>query len=274
MDFEIKKDHVRNIQKEMNLIIKYFNKDMDILDFLKLFCDKYKSNFVDYDEKDRRNRVYEHSIRVFENMKMIVKFIDSQGIIIKPELLADVTIATLLHDIGKLYKDTNKHNQYSYVMVDYLLSKNKEITEERKTRIKNAVLYHSNKKHDIENMDFCTKILRDADTLDEEAGNGLYELLMVNITNNSKKDNLNKIDYSTADKILFDKTDYHHKEKVRNKLNLIYSKELYEYLLYDASARYFEIRYKDINNSDIIQNLLNFRGLKSFDDGILKIFIQ
>ena len=52
------------------------------------------------------------------------------------------------------------------------------------------------------------------------------------------------------------------------------NKELYDYLLYDASVRYFEIRYKDINNSDIIQNLLNFRGLKSFDDGILKIFIQ
>jgi len=274
MNYKIKKVHVRNIQREIDILSKKFNSNMDILEFLKLFCDEYKSDFIEYDEKEKRNRVYEHSLRVFENVKMIIKFIDSQGISIKPELMADVTIATLLHDIGKLYKDTSEHNIYSYIMTDYILNKNNELTEERKTRIKNAVLYHNDKDKYIGKVDFCTKILRDADTLDEEACNGLYELLMVNITNNSKKDNLNKIDYSTADKILFDKTDYHHKEKVRNKLNLIYSKELYEYLLYDASARYFEIRYKDINNSDVIQNLLNFRGLKSFDDGILKIFIQ
>lgn len=274
MDFKIKQKDVKRITHQINKKLELFSKDMNILDFLKVFSVNYQSEFSDYNENERKNRIYEHSLRVFENVKMIIKFIDSQGIMIKPELLADVTIATLLHDIGKLYKDNDKHNIYSYIMVEYLISLDTNIDKERKTRILNAILYHSEKTKYVDKIDFCTKILRDADTLDEEAGNGLYELLMVNITNNSKKDNLNKIDYSTADKILFDKTDYHHKEKVRNKLNLIYSKELYDYLLYDASARYFEIRYKDINNSDIIQNLLNFRGLKSFDDGILKIFIQ
>ena len=274
MKYNIKPKDVKRIKIQIDKIIKLFDRNMNILDFLKEFCNNFYSEFCDYPERERINRVYEHSIRVFENLKMMIKYIDSQGILIKPELMADVTIATLLHDIGKLYKDNSKHNIYSYIMVDHLLSINNELSYERKERIKNAVLYHSDKEKYVECIDFCTKLLRDADTLDEEAGNGLYELLMVNSVTNSKKGTLNKVDYSLSDQILFDKTDYNHKEKVRNKLNTIYGKQMYDYLLYDASARYFEIRYKDINNKDIIQNLLNFRGLKTFDDSKLKIFIN
>lgn len=221
----IEKNVMNALYKDMGLetllekIIKNFNKTSDV--------DALKNKIISHG-----HRVYKNAIKIINNLEAKEKLSltnNEKGII---------TIACMMHDIGKIYSDKN-HNFYSTVIIDYILSKDKNISKDTVNSILEMVYFHSNKSKRKDKISMFAKILRDADLFDENCGESLFILLMTKIDNQSK--NLNNVDYKVSKRLLKEKNDYIYTEKIKRKININVDVKLYNKLLQEATMNFYQI---------------------------------
>lgn len=123
----------------------------NVYNFVKIFLD-----LTDPHDK-LSTRIFEHTLRT---IKIAERLMNRE--------LADkevVTIALLLHDVGKTLCD-NSHHLVSYRLAELLLNEYK-FEENKKKKILNCILYHSAK--DVKTLDLSNeqKVVMDADIIDE-----------------------------------------------------------------------------------------------------------
>ena len=159
-----------------------------------------------------------------------------------------VKIAALFHDIGKLYKKKN-HAKWSEVIMNYFFTlefkKNKNINIENCNKIRRIISYHSNKEEYRDIISDLTKVVRDADRLDEMCGESLLDLALSYVKNNKdidynnlEKANLNYLDYKLSDMIMAQRNSKETKAMIKRELNFEVDYDLYLQLLQYANEEY------------------------------------
>ncbi len=142
--------------------------DKNILNEGKKFLVSYlKDKAVDYETYHPWRKSWQfivlHSLRVEGYVK---KILDIENHDLSQDEVLLTQLAAILHDIGRIHK-REEHAILGRDIVYNWLRENNEISEN--IRESNRLLYliekHSNKEEDEE--DYCLKVLRDADVLDE-----------------------------------------------------------------------------------------------------------
>ena len=218
------------INKIDNYIKPKISKTMTPLEIVNVFCDEYKSQDCKYKSNELKIRIIAHTNRVIKNSFNILKYkMKYEGITFTDQEIEILYIALCFHDIGKIH-DKNNHALYSTVITEYLLDNEyvklvyNKLNNCTKNKILEAIYMHGNKKENRNEITTITKIVRDADTLDENCGESLVDLAISYNRSKGKKDeikdcNLNKIDYSKSDAIIHFKTNEKYINKIIKKLN-------------------------------------------------------
>lgn len=237
-DLEEYKTDIKNIHNWIDeVIIKKLYKGISVIKLLNIFIDNIYSNLCDEKRSTLRRKIIRHSNRVYKNMKTIVSFYE----ITTHDYLSEedkfvLTIACMLHDIGKVYSDDN-HNLFSTVIVEYLLSMDGRFDRDLINKILEVIYFHSNKTKRKNKISLLAKILRDADLFDENCGFSLDILLISKIVN--EKSNLNKLKIKEAKMMLYEKTNDGQKEDIKRKINVPGCYELYEQLLRQSKENFY-----------------------------------
>ena len=232
---EFEKD-VKFIEKQIeNHIMNSLYKGMSLCQFLEKIIINFDKSA---DHKILRNKIIGHGQRVYKNANRIMTNLEKkEKIFLTDREKGILTIACMMHDIGKVYSDKN-HNFYSVVIIDYILSKDKNIPKDTLNSILEIIYFHSHKGKRKEKISILAKILRDSDLFDENCGESLFILLLTKIENNNS--NLNNIDYKSAKLLLKEKTDYVYTERIKRKINITSDIKLYTKLLREATMNFYE----------------------------------
>lgn len=209
--------------------VKYkLTKNMELNDIINTICEKFKSPECAYNISELKNVIIGHSNRVLKNAFNIIDYkIDNNEYYKESINIELLFIAISLHDIGKAYKKEN-HSQYSGYIVEYLLENNiikfkyNKYNQKIKEELIDIIVNHGDKKYNKEFVSQSVKIMRDADTLDENCGESLVDLALrysKTKDKDAKKCNLNKINYSKSDAIMTLKTNEKYINKIIKKLN-------------------------------------------------------
>ena len=270
------------IIKNINQYLRWkLNKELNLLEIVNLFCEDYKSRFCDYSKKELTKVIIAHTNRVIKNAFDILDYESKyHEIFLSKEEIEILYIALCFHDIGKVHNKEN-HAIYSTIITEYLLDKEyiKLVYNKSYKHVKNCILeaisMHGNKKENKDEISYITKILRDADTLDENCGDSLVDLALLYSKGkgktNPKKCNLNKADYSESDMIMTIRTDKKYMNKIIEKLNnpisilfykdqIKYAKEKYQLTTRDNRGDYIislDELIKEIENRDWMKKSLN-----------------
>ena len=229
---------IRAIKINLNkYILSELYKNMSIIRMIEILIKIFDSKFCKDDKETLRRKIIRHSNRVYKNMKIIVSFYE----ITTHDYLSEedkfvLTIACMLHDIGKVYSDDN-HNLFSTVIVEYLLSMDDRFDRDLINKILEVIYFHSNKTKRKNKISLLAKILRDADLFDENCGFSLDILLISKIVN--EKSNLNKLKIKEAKMMLYEKTNDGQKEDIKRKINVPGGYELYEQLLRQSKENFY-----------------------------------
>lgn len=262
---KIEKKIINKIDKLMyhNDII-YFDFTYEIEEALNFMIEKIKFDTCEYKVKELRLRVKNHSRRVKNLCDKICVFLEENRIasICRDDKIV-IEIAAMYHDIGKIYNDDN-HEIYSTIIMEHLLdldlrfNPNTKLTKDIISKILKVIKNHTKKRKNKDTIDICSKILRDADNLDENCGYSLLQLLTSLIECDSKKYTLNRQRYIKSDTLLLNKIDPHHMDKVINRLNIPENIYLYKNLLMWAMEQYDLIsdlhRYEYKRNGGIVDD--------------------
>ena len=142
--------------------------DEKILDEGKLFLVSYlKDKNIDYETIHPWRNSWEfivlHSLRVSGYVK---KILDSENHNLSHDEVINIQLAAILHDIGRIHKREGHALLGRDIIHNWLLG-NQAIFKNIKEpdRLLYLIERHSNKKGD--ESDYCLKVLRDADVLDE-----------------------------------------------------------------------------------------------------------
>ena len=266
---EIKvKNKIRNIMEDY--VFDNIKENMSLIDILYVLYKKFYNDKCKLNNKEKYNKVIMHSMRVYKNTKIIIEYLYSHHMIMSNRDKEDLMIAALFHDIGKLYKDDENHPYYSACMLECLLGYLKIMTDERLFSISKIVAMHGKKRKFRNNINYLTKILRDADLFDEVCGDSLLELALGNIEskNNKLTENLNHNDYKFSDMIIKDRNDEDVKNEILDKINIEENKELYLKLLDEAIEKY-----KRMTNWEI-RHTKQMKGIRLMDENTIQINIK
>lgn len=280
-----KEKHNSKIRKMINEnITNQLNNDMDITDVLLVLCNNIDSKNCDLSIKEKIFKVVYHAKRVYENINTITNHLQNNGIILTVDEYEDLYIASLFHDIGKLYKDSKRHPEFSAIIFDNISDLIfRDLSISRKSRIIQMIYNHGNKLDKDPSLLYTTKILRDADLFDEKCGDSLLALALNNVVSDREIDkiknkdihelsgvltkNLNKCIFKFSDLVIEDANSKSFIESNLNKINIELNKDLYIKLLKDATDKY-----KDITNYDDRHNIKT--GHKLMNKYTCKIDIQ
>ena len=231
-------DDYNEIILKMNIYVK--NKlciKMTMIELLETIINNFKSDYCDDNKEVLKRKIINHSNRVYRNMKLIVTNLElNEKIFLSKRDKFVLSVSCLLHDIGKVYKDTN-HHIYSTIIAEYLLRLDKRFDEDLINGILEVIYNHSKKTKKKDKISILSKIMRDADLFDEECGDSLFYLLIG--VSEFKKCNLNKIKLKQAKLLLYSKRDQKHKDEIKSKINTPGGYELYEKLLFEASEKFY-----------------------------------
>ena len=215
--------------ESLNKPYNFFSNQTIINNVNSLYC---KDN-----KEDLKRKIINHSNRVYRNMKLIVTNLElKEKIFLSKRDKFILSVSCLLHDIGKVYNDSN-HNYYSVIIVDYLLRLDKRFDEDLINDILDVIYNHSKKTKKKGKISILSKIMRDADLFDEECGDSLFYLLIG--VGEFKKCNFNKIKLKEAKRLLYSKRDQRHKDEIKSKINTPGGYELYEKLLFEAVEKFY-----------------------------------
>ena len=237
---------LKRLRKRITFTNMYINDDNSILNIVEdMYTDKCK-----YEEDYYFHVCYRHAIRVRDNARKIIKYHEDKGYrkyTIKEKIIVD--IAALYHDIGKIFKKKH-HNYWSVVIFNYLVE-NIEIRDTRLTKdmikeINECILYHCKKTKYRDKISILTKILRDADRMDEMCGESLLHLAASYINNcdpdgesKSISDlNLNFMNYTKSDLIINNRNLQMTKDMMKKEINMEINYELYLELLNEVTEVY------------------------------------
>lgn len=231
-------DDYNNIILKLNVYVKnkLYNK-MTMIELLETIINNVNSLYCEDNKEDLKRKIINHSNRVYKNMKLIVTNLElKEKIFLSKRDKFILSVSCLLHDIGKVYNDSN-HNYYSVIIVDYLLRLDKRFDEDLINDILDVIYNHSKKTKKKSKISILSQIMRDADLFDEECGDSLFYLLIG--VSGFKKCNLNKINLKQAKVLLYSKRDQKHKDEIKSKINTPGGYELYEKLLSEAAEKFY-----------------------------------
>ena len=231
-------DDYNNIILKLNVYVKnkLYNK-MTMIELLETIINNVNSLYCEDNKEDLKRKIINHGNRVHKNMKLIVTNLElKEKIFLSKRDKFILSVSCLLHDIGKVYSDSN-HNYYSVIIVDYLLRLDKRFDEDLINDILDVIYNHSKKTKKKGKISILSKIMRDADLFDEECGDSLFYLLIG--ISEFKKCNFNKIKLKEAKRLLYSKRDQRHKDEIKSKINTPGGYELYEKLLFEAAEKFY-----------------------------------
>lgn len=236
------------------------HKNMNIIELLEIICKEFNSKFQKCSKGDLIQKIIAHSYRVYLNALTIIKYLNKNEYIeIDYEDMEVLTISIMFHDIGKVFNEDN-HEIYSEIIVKYLLKMDSYFSEEKRKRICKMILNHSHKRKKKDKIDIFTKILRDADTLDEQCGDSLYVLAITHVKNEKK--NLNHITIKNkALQIIRERNDYNYINDIKSKINIPSVNLLYEQLLQTATNKFYNYIYgiEDVQ-TETLNKYLKYRN--------------
>ena len=250
----------------------YFDFYSELNEIINFVINNLHFKNCNYTNEALRSKIRDHGKRVSKNVDEIIIYLSEIKLIKLSNIeKQNLKIASLLHDIGKIYKDDN-HEIYSaiiskYLMnMDYKMRKDSIFNEARINEIINIILNHSHKKKKRNEINICSKILRDADLFDENCGHSLVSLLASVIKNNSKKVdkkgnkiyNLNHLIYDESDRYLNEVQTYHHLCDIYDRINIYENIFLFNKMLKEAISIYDEMtfnhKYEYKKNGGIIDD--------------------
>lgn len=139
-------DDYNNIILKLNVYVKnkLYNK-MTMIELLETIINNVNSLYCEDNKEDLKRKIINHSNRVYRNMKLIVTNLElNEKIFLSKRDKFVLSVSCLLHDIGKVYNDSN-HNYYSVIIVDYLLRLDKRFDEDLINDILDVIYNHSKK---------------------------------------------------------------------------------------------------------------------------------
>ena len=220
----------------------------------------------DYYKEDLYSVCVEHGIRVWYNALQIMNYHEEIGYRkYKNREKRIVRIASIFHDIGKLYKKKN-HAKWGSIIMEVLFNlefKNngyKNISKCDAEEVFRIIKFHGEKEEYRDKIDILTKVVRDADRFDEMCGDSLVETAIANIRNRNKninesninKANLNYLDYRIADMVMSSRNTDDVKAMMKREININVDYELYLQLLnranheYDRRTQFHRLRDKHV----------------------------
>ena len=239
---KLKRCKIEIIKEIKKSIIPKLNYDFNILEFLNILCINFKSDYCDYTPKELKIRIIDHSKRVYENVLIIIKFLESNNIrIFNDDEKEDLKFVALVHDVGKVYKDKN-HNVFSKIIIEYLFDYFNIKDNNRKERIIEMIYYHNKKDENKELISDLTMIIRDADLFDEQCGRSLSKLALsqtIDYKNKNRK-NLNHINYEFSDSLINLRSSNEYMNDIKKLINMPCNIFLYEELVKAAVKEYDE----------------------------------
>lgn len=239
---KLKRCKIEIIKEMKKSIIPKLNYDFNILEFLNILCVNFKSDYCDYTPKELKIRIIDHSKRVYENVLIIIKFLESNNIrIFNDDEKEDLKFVALVHDVGKVYKDKN-HNVFSKIIIEYLFDYFNIKDNNRKERIIEMIYYHNKKDENKELISDLTMIIRDADLFDEQCGRSLSKLTLsqtIDYKNKNRK-NLNHINYEFSDSLINLRSSNEYMNEIKKLINMPCNIFLYEELVKAAVKEYDE----------------------------------
>ena len=218
-------------------ILPKLYKNIKINKCLEIIIDNFESDLSIEDKNILKNKIINHTNRVYKNMKIIINNLELRNCI----FLSDYEIfilntACLLHDIGKVYKNKN-HNLYSAFIAEYLLSTDGRFDKNTINDILEIIYYHNKKDKNKSDVNILIKILRDADLFDENCGDSLLYLVISHIKN--KDDDLNNLNVKKAKILLRQKMSDENRKEIESKINTPGGKELYRHLLDETIEKFY-----------------------------------
>ena len=152
-------------------------------------------NLIAEGDKEKIFKVVYHAKRVYENINTITNHLQNSGIILTVDEYEDLYIASLFHDVGKLYKDSKRHPEFSAIIFDNISDLIfRDLSISRKSRITQMIYNHGNKLDKDPSLLYTTKILRDADLFDEKCGDSLLALALNNVVSDREIDKIKNKD--------------------------------------------------------------------------------
>lgn len=247
----MKKSSKKDIIKILEEYVKpnLNNNYIDEIDFYSHIIDLFYNKKSKYTKTNLYSICVEHGIRVCILSELIMNY--HEKINFNTYSTDDryiVKIAALFHDIGKLYKK-KKHSKWSGIIMNYFFTlefkKNKNINLDECNEIHHIISYHSDKEEYIDIISDLTKVVRDADRLDEMCGESLLDLALSYVKNNKdidynnlEKANLNYLDYKLSDMIMTQRNSKETKAMIKRELNFEVDYDLYLQLLQYANEEY------------------------------------
>lgn len=247
-----KKDKKEKLINKLNENIKYdiYNKYDDNITFyyhfIYLFYNESKYNF-----NDLVSICIHHGFRVWCICETIIKYHEDIGFRKYTNHEKEIIkIAALFHDIGKTFKKTD-HAKWGSIIMEYLFeleySRNNKYSLSTSTmsEIINIIKFHGSKEKYRDRISDLTKVVRDADRLDEMCGESLLDLALSYVKNNKEikynkleKANLNYLDYKLSDMIMAQRNSEETKAMIKRELNFDVDYDLYLQLLHYANEAY------------------------------------
>ena len=206
----------------------------------------------DYYKEDLYSVCVEHGIRVCQNALMIMNYHEEIGYRKYSNREKHIVrIASIFHDIGKLYKKKNHAKWGSIIMgllfeLEFKINECNNISKSDAKEITKIIKFHGEKEEYRDKIDILTKVVRDADRFDEMCGDSLVETAVANIRNRNKninedsvnKANLNYLDYRIADMVMSSRNTNEVKAMMKREININVDYELYLKLLNQANHEY------------------------------------
>lgn len=249
MVYKIQDSYINKVTLFMDEFMKEnknsLNKNMTEEECLYLLKDFADDHYDNGKKKTRKltHKIISHSIRVLENLKLILCNLASHGYKFNINELNSMYIAAIFHDVGKIITENtsikNKdHNIISYLIVKYLLDLDSGIKSYNKNSILEMIFMHSNKKKKRDKISIYTKIIRDADLFDERCGDSLFDLLRdLTICENT---NLNSYNSEAVDLFIKQINSSSSLSYINERINVKLNKDLYQRELKRAMTKYYE----------------------------------
>lgn len=146
---------------------------------------KFVGNNLSYEERTKlSHRILIHSLYV---KRYAIDIIEQDKNLYVPKNVEKISTAALFHDIGKLLEvnnivetyDDKNHAEYSAFIVKIILSKQNKWSDTEINEIVNMIKIHSLKGNNCpKDASPLSKILMDADLLDEKCGVRFFKLCM------------------------------------------------------------------------------------------------
>ena len=228
------------------------NNYIDEEDFYFQIIQLFDYDNPDYYKEDLYAVCVEHGIRVWLNAELIMQYHEDIGYRKYSAREKDIIkIASIFHDIGKLYKKKN-HAKWGSLIIRHLfnlefkVNGSKNISRSDAEEIIQIIQYHGDKEDYRDTISQLTKVVRDADRFDEMCGDSLVETAIANIRNyrknineeNVEKANLNYLDYRISDMIMNNRNDNETKAMMKREININVDYDLYLQLLNQANHEY------------------------------------